>query len=60
MFFCWGWGGQFAYVIPDLDVVMVTTEDTADGHHNVEIDSGRLLTRFVIPSATSPLVSARR
>jgi hypothetical protein len=39
---------------------MVTTEDTADGHHNVEIDSGRLLTRFVIPSATSPLVSARR
>ena len=52
MFFCWGWGGQFVYVIPDLDVVMVTTEDTADGHHNVEIDSGRLLTRFVIPSAT--------
>jgi CubicO group peptidase (beta-lactamase class C family) len=61
MFFCWGWGGQFVYVIPDLDVVMVTTEDTAEGHHNVEIDSGRLLTRFVIPSATSPLgVPGRR
>jgi CubicO group peptidase (beta-lactamase class C family) len=52
MFFCWGWGGQFVYVIPDLDVVVVTTEDTADGHHNVEIDSGRLLTRFIIPSVT--------
>jgi CubicO group peptidase (beta-lactamase class C family) len=53
MFFCWGWGGQFVYVIPDLDMVMVTTEDTADGHHNVEINSGRLLTRFIIPSATN-------
>jgi CubicO group peptidase (beta-lactamase class C family) len=51
MSFCWGWGGQFVYVIPDLDVVLVVTEDTAEGHHNVEIDSGRLLTRFVIPSA---------
>ena len=41
MFFCWGWGGQFVYVIPDLDVVMVITEDTAEGHHNVEINSGK-------------------
>jgi CubicO group peptidase (beta-lactamase class C family) len=55
MFFGWGWGGQFVYVIPDLDVVMVTTENTADGHHNVEIDSGRLLRRFIIPSVTTRL-----
>jgi CubicO group peptidase (beta-lactamase class C family) len=50
MFFCWGWGGQFVYVIPDLDMVVVTTENTADGHRNAEIDSGKLLRRYVIPS----------
>ena len=52
MYFAWGWGGQFVYVIPDLDIVVVTTENTADGHRNVEIDSGRLLERYVIPSVT--------
>jgi CubicO group peptidase (beta-lactamase class C family) len=52
MYFAWGWGGQFVYVIPDLDVVMVTTENTADGHRNVEIDSRRLLRRVLIPSIT--------
>jgi hypothetical protein len=31
--------------------VVVTTENTADGHRNVEIDSGSLLERYVIPSA---------
>ena len=53
MFFCWGWGGQFAYVIPDLDVVMVTTENTADGHDPVEINSRKLIQQYVIPSITS-------
>jgi len=53
MFFCWGWGGQFVYVIPDLDVVMVTTEDTADGHEPVEINSRILIQHYVIPSITS-------
>ena len=50
MFFAWGWGGQFVYVIPDLDVVMVTTENTADGQDPVEINSRILIQRYVIPS----------
>jgi len=43
---------EFVYVIPDLDIVVVTAENTTDGHRDVEIDSGRLLQQYVIPSAT--------
>lgn len=50
MFFAWGYGGQFIYVIPDLDIVFVTTENTADGHRISEINSGRFIERYLIPS----------
>jgi len=54
MFFAWGFDGQFIYVIPSLDVVFVTSEDTADGSRHTEIDSGGFIQHFLIPSITAP------
>jgi len=53
MFFAWGYGGQFIYVIPSLDVVFVTSEDTSDGARHTEIDSGAFIRDFLIPSVRS-------
>jgi len=53
MFFAWGFGGQFIYVIPSLDVVFVTSEDTSDGARHTEIDSGAFIRDFLIPSIVS-------
>lgn len=50
MYLAWGWGGQFVYVIPDLDIVLVTTENTADGHNNTEINSGDFIGDYLIPA----------
>lgn len=50
MYFAWGYGGQFIYVIPDLDIVFVTSEDTADGHQLHEINSGRFIQNYLIPA----------
>lgn len=50
MFYAWGWGGQFIYVIPDLDLVVVATENTADDHDNQELDLGPFLRDHVLPA----------
>jgi CubicO group peptidase (beta-lactamase class C family) len=54
MFMAWGWKGQFAYVIPSLNVVMVTTENSED-HSGalVELNSGDFIRHFLIPSIGS-------
>ena len=53
MYFAWGYGGQFIYVMPDLDIVLVVTENTSAGHYD-EIDAGDLVRRYVIPAVTGP------
>lgn len=52
--FAWGWGGQFIYVIPDLDVVVVATENTTDGHNNRELDLGPFIRDTLLPALTAP------
>jgi CubicO group peptidase (beta-lactamase class C family) len=49
MYFAWGYGGQFIYVIPDLNSVLVITQSTSTG--NREIDSGAFIARYLIPAA---------
>ncbi len=45
----WGYGGQYVYVVPDLDLVFVTTADTKDDHP--EMDGDAFLAKYVIPAA---------
>ncbi|MEO3856418.1 serine hydrolase [Acrocarpospora sp. B8E8] len=54
MYFGWGYGGQFSYVIPSLDIVFTTTENTADGHDNIEINSREFIQNYLIPAVTGP------
>ena len=46
----WGYGGQFIYLIPELDLMLVTTENTADDHWNAEIDPADFMRRYVLPA----------
>lgn len=52
MFFAWGYGGQFIFVVPDLALTVVTTSDPVvprGGSHNEELH--RLLDRWIVPAA---------
>jgi len=44
----WGYGGQFVYVIPDLNLVFVTTADTSQDY--TEMDGNAFLTEYVMPA----------
>lgn len=46
----WGYGGQFIYLIPELDLMLVTTENTADDHWNREIDPTAFVRTYVLPA----------
>ena len=50
MSLAWGYGGQFIYVIPDVNVVLVTTGDTRDGHAINETDLGDFIEKSLLPS----------
>jgi CubicO group peptidase (beta-lactamase class C family) len=52
MFYGWGYGGQFVFVVPDLELTMVTTSDPAvprGGSHLREIHD--ILDRWIVPAA---------
>jgi CubicO group peptidase (beta-lactamase class C family) len=51
MYFAWGYGGQFIYVIPSADIVLVTSENTSD--NNKEINSGAFIRDYLLPSITA-------
>ena len=44
-----GWGGQKIHVIPDLDIVIVTTSQTQPASQI--IDSFGLIEKYIIPAA---------
>ena len=49
--YAWGYGGQFIFVVPDLDLVVVMTSDaqsTRDGGHNRELH--RILEAEIVPA----------
>lgn len=48
MFFGWGHGRQFLYVIPELDLVLAVTADTAPDADGEEIDPGHFIESYLI------------
>ena len=51
-YFAWGYGGQYIFIVPDLDVVVVTTSSTAVGeerrsHRRTIFD---LLEQLIVPA----------
>lgn len=49
-YIAWGWGGQFLYVIPSLDLVFSTTQNTHEDHDNVEIDADAFVRDVLVPA----------
>jgi CubicO group peptidase (beta-lactamase class C family) len=54
MYFAWGYGGQFIYVIPSADIVLVTSENTSNNNNNKEINSRAFIRDYLLPSITGP------
>ncbi|MFL6074957.1 MAG: serine hydrolase domain-containing protein [Mycobacteriales bacterium] len=52
MYFAWGYGGQFVYVIPSADIVLVISENTSDSSVNEEIDPTAFIRDYLLPSTT--------
>lgn len=55
-YFAWGYGGQFVYVIPSADIVLVTSQNTSesagDNSINKEIDPRAFIRDYLLPSTT--------
>lgn len=51
MYFSWGYGGQFIYVIPSADIVLVTSENS---NNNKEINSRAFIRDYLLPAITGP------
>lgn len=52
VYFAWGYGGQYAFVVPDLELTVVTTSDPVaprEGDHNGALQL--LLDELLIPAA---------
>lgn len=52
MFFAWGYGGQFIFVVPDLSLTMVTTSNPVaprGGRHNRALHA--ILDDWIVPAA---------
>lgn len=52
VYFAWGYGGQYIFVVPSLQLTVVTTSDAVsprEGDHNREVHA--LVANFLIPAA---------
>jgi CubicO group peptidase (beta-lactamase class C family) len=52
VYFAWGYGGQYVFIVPQLELTVVTTSDPVsprEGDHNRALH--RLLADYVIPAA---------
>lgn len=52
MFYAWGYGGQFVFVVPDLELTVVTTSDPESPRERGHLQAvRRLLTEWIVPAA---------
>jgi CubicO group peptidase (beta-lactamase class C family) len=54
MFYAWGYGGQFIFVVPDLELTVVTTSDpdaAREGEHLREVR--RIIRKLIVPAAAA-------
>lgn len=59
MFFAWGYGGQFIFVVPDLELTMVTTSDPNAPRGSRHLRTiHRILDDWIVPAAVRGSVSA--
>jgi CubicO group peptidase (beta-lactamase class C family) len=52
VYFAWGYGGQYVFIVPQLELTVVTTSDAVsprEGDHNRALH--RLLVEYLIPAA---------
>ena len=47
-----GYGGQFMYIMPDLNIVLIITQDTA--RSDDDLNSGAFIENYIIPSINQP------
>jgi CubicO group peptidase (beta-lactamase class C family) len=56
MFYAWGYGGQFIFVVPDLELTVVTTSDPDVQRERDHLQAiRRLLSESIIPAAEAGL-----
>jgi CubicO group peptidase (beta-lactamase class C family) len=54
MFYAWGYGGQFIFVVPDLELTVVTTSDPDTPREGEHIRAVRqVLEHWIVPAAVS-------
>ncbi|MBI4403358.1 MAG: serine hydrolase [Deltaproteobacteria bacterium] len=46
----WGWGGQFVYIMPSLDLMIVMTSSTATEHR--DLDGDDFVETYILPALT--------
>ncbi|HEU4455313.1 MAG TPA: hypothetical protein VFR81_19770, partial [Longimicrobium sp.] len=52
MFYAWGYGGQFIFVVPDLELTVVTTSDSEVERERGHLEAIRdLLRHGIVPAA---------
>ena len=60
VYFAWGYGGQYAFIVPSLELTVVTTSDAVsarEGDHNRALH--RLLGELLVPAAIRGARGAR-
>lgn len=61
VYFAWGYGGQYVFIVPDLELTVVTTSDPVsprEGDHNRALH--RLLDELLVPAAEAGVGAGER
>jgi CubicO group peptidase (beta-lactamase class C family) len=60
MFYAWGYGGQFIFVVPDLELTVVTTSDPDAPREGQHLRAVReLLADWIVPAAEAGITGRR-